>query len=107
MTIGYEVSEYTKEHKKIEIQDTKNVFLQGTNPYDGLPTYFGIWNNKGTLVIVTIISWRTINYQRWLSLNGYTESDIKEYIKNNKNVKTITKEEFKEQIQNIRQILEI
>lgn len=107
MIIKYETSEYKTESMQIEIEDTKNVFLQGTNPYDGLPTYFGIWNNKGTLVIITIISWRTIKYQRWLNPDGYTECDIKEYLKNNRNVKTITKEEFKQQIQNIREILEI
>lgn len=107
MIIQYEVSKYTKEHKQIEIQDTKNVFLKGTNPYDGLPTYFGIWNNKNTLVIATIISWRTIKYERWLSLSGYTESYIKEYLSQNKNVQVISKDEFKEQIDNVREIFEI
>lgn len=42
MVIEYETSKYIKEKQKIEINDTKNVFLQGTNPYDGLSTYFGI-----------------------------------------------------------------
>ena len=107
MIIEYSKDKFVKENHTIEIEDTKNVFLQGTNPYDGLPTYFGIWNNKGNLIFVTIISWRTISYQRWLSPNGYTESNIKDYLKNNRNVKTISREEFKKQIQNIRQILEI
>lgn len=107
MILDYEVSEYKTETRQIEIEDTKNVFLQGTNPYDGLPTYFGIWENKGTLVFVTIIGWRTIKYERWLNTNGYTECNVKEYLKNNKNVKAISREEFKAQIQNIREILEI
>lgn len=107
MIIEYEKCEYKTETKQIDIEDTKNVFLQGTNQYVGLPTYFGIWNNKNTLVIVTITSYRTINYQRYLSTSLHTECDIEKYLKNNNNVKTITKEEFKKEIENIRELLEI
>lgn len=51
MIIEYEVSKFIKEKGKFEIEDTKNVFLQGLNPYDGLPTYFGIWVNDKRLFI--------------------------------------------------------
>ncbi len=107
MIIEYETSKYVKENQRIEIPDTKNVFLKGKNPYDGLDTYFGIWNNNNTLVIVTIISWRTIYYERYLNTSVYTACNIKKYLEQNENVKVITKAEFKKQIDNIRSIMEI
>lgn len=36
MIIKYEITEYSSVTKEIDIPDTKNVFLKGTNPYDGL-----------------------------------------------------------------------
>lgn len=107
MVIQYETSKFVKEKQKLEIEDTKNVFLQGTNPYDGLPTYFGIWINNNRLSIVTIISYRNISYEHWLSPNGYTESNIRKYLENNNNVRIITKDEFQKQISHIKSILEI
>ena len=107
MIIEYKNNNIKRESKKIEIENTKNVFLKGKNPYDGLDTYFGIWNNNNTLVIVTIISWRTIYYERYLNTSVYTACDIKKYLEQNKNVKVITKAEFKKQIDNIRSIMEI
>ncbi len=107
MVIKYETSNLVKERRKLDIEDTKNVFLKGTNPYDGLSSYFGIWTNEGYIVIVTIISWRNVNYKCYLNKNLSTENDIKEYLKYNKNVKIISKDEFKEQIDNIRKILKI
>jgi len=77
MIIEYETSKYVKEYKKLEIEDTKNIFLKGRNIYDNLPTYFGIWVNNGALSIVTIISYRNISYEHWLNPNGYPESNIR------------------------------
>ena len=70
-------------------------------------TYFGVWINNNTLSIVTIISWRTISYKSYLNTNLSTKNDIQEYLNNNKNVTIITRDEFKEQIDNIKSILEI
>ncbi|MBS5857910.1 MAG: hypothetical protein KIC60_05430 [Clostridium sp.] len=105
MIIEYEVSKYIKEMQKLEIKDTKNVFLKGRNTYDNLPTYFGIWNNDGILSIVTIISYRTINYKHYLNENLSTKYDIEQYLKCNKNIEIISRNEFKEQIDNIISIL--
>lgn len=107
MIIEYETSKFLKEKRQLEIADTHNVFLRGKNPYDGLSTYFGIWTNKNTLVIVTIISWRTINYKCYLKTSLPTKNDIQEYLEHNKNVCIITKDEFKEQIKNIKSIIDI
>lgn len=107
MIIEYEISKFVKEKAQLEIKDTKNVFLQGTNPYDGLNTYFGIWTKKDGLVIVNITSWRNISYKHYLSKNLSTENDIKQYLQYNNNVKTISKDEFKKEIDHIRLILEI
>lgn len=107
MILECTINKHVKEIKKIEITDTKNIFLKGTNPYDGLPTYFGIWINHNRLSIVTIISYRNISYEHWLNPNGYTESNIRSYLENNDNIEIITKDEFKQQLNHIKSILEI
>ena len=107
MIIEYEVNNFVKEKRTINIEDTKNVFLEGRNIYDNLPTYFGIWLNDGRLSIVTITSYRTISYQSYLNPNLSTKCDIQEYLKNSKDVRVIGKSEFKEQINHITTILKI
>lgn len=107
MIIEYETSKYIKEKAQIEIQDTKNVFLQGKNPYDCLNTYFGIWINNSYLVIATFISGRNIHYEYYLNKNGYTEGYIKKYLENNKDIKIISKNEFRKQLEKINTILEM
>lgn len=107
MIIEYEISKYVKETHKISIEDTKNVFLKGKDPFDNLNTYFGIWINDNTLSIVTIIRWRTINYKCYLNVNIPTTNLIQEYLSNNKNVEIISRDEFKEQIERITSILKI
>ncbi len=107
MVIEYETSKYVKQTNQIEIADTKNVFLKGRNIYDNLPTYFGIWVNNSCLSIVTIISYRTISYKYYLNTNISTKRDIQEYLKNSNNVEIIEKEQFREQINHIKTILEI
>ena len=107
MLIEYEVSKYVKEQKCIEIEDTKNVFLKGTNPYDGLNTYFGIWTNSHYLSIVTLISNRSVQYDCTTNKNVYTECDIKKYLSNNNNVSKISKNEFIRQLDNFKMIIEI
>lgn len=107
MVIEYEKDKFLKENHQIEIEDTKNIFLQGRNPYDGRNTYFGIWENKNYLVIATLISGRTISYEYSLDKNIYTECYIKEYLKSNNNVDVISKDIFKEELKRIKAILEI
>lgn len=107
MIIEYEVSNFVKEKRTIEIADTKNIFLKGTNPYDGLSTYFGIWTNKIYLSIVTLISDRCVSYDCTMNKNVYTECDIKKYLANNKNVKVISKAEFTEKLKDFNEKIEI
>ena len=107
MIIQYTKSAFIKENQTIEIKNPKNVFLKGKNPYDNLDTYFGIWENNGTLVIVTIISYRTIDYKRYLSTNLHTENDIKHYLEYNNNVVSISKDEFRKQLDFIKNIFKI
>ena len=107
MIIEYIESHYINKNHKIEIEDTKNVFLKGKNIYDNLPTYFGVWLNDGCLSIVTIISYRTINYKSYMNPNISTKYDIQEYLKNSKDVVVIEKDQFKEQINHITKILKI
>lgn len=98
MIIKYEKTQYMTTTHEIDIPDTKNVFLKGTNPYDGLSTYFGIWTNKNCLVIVTLIGHRNISYEYSLNISNHTESDIKQYLERNKNVQKISKEEFQKEL---------
>lgn len=107
MIIEYEKSKYVKEKSQIEIKDTKNVFLKGTNPYDGLNTYFGIWTKNDGLAIVNITSWRNISYKYYLDKNMSTKVDIELYLQHSNNIKVISKEEFKKEIDHVRSILEI
>lgn len=107
MVIEYETSKFVKEIKKLEISDTKNVFLKGKNILDNLPTYFGIWVNNGGLSIVTIISYRNISYKYYLNTNLPTECDIQEYLKFSEHIEIISKEEFKKQIDIVKEIMEI
>ena len=107
MVIEYEVSNFFKEKRTIDIEDTKNVFLKGTNPYDGLSTYFGIWSNKTYLCIVTLISDRCVSYECTMNKNVYTECNIKKYLADNRNVKVISKAEFIEKINNFKEKIEI
>lgn len=107
MIIEYETGKYVKETKKIEIKDTKNVFLKGNNIFDGLDTYFGIWLNNKRISIVTIISYRTITYKHFLNENLSTLCDIQEYLKHNDNVIIIEKKEFEKQINHVKSIFKI
>lgn len=107
MIIEYETSKYVKETKKIEIKDTKNVFLKGKNVFDGLDTYFGIWINNKSISIVTIISYRTITYKHFLTEHFSTLYDIQEYLKHNDNVIVIEKKEFEKQINHLKSIFKI
>ncbi len=107
MIIKYEKNEFIKKYEQIEIEDTKNIFLKGRNPYDHLPTFFGIWINGKCLSIVTIVSYHTISYKYYLNINLPTKCDIQNYLQNNDNVKIITKSEFKEQMDHVRSILKI
>lgn len=107
MIIEYEKWKYIKGKEKLEIEDSKNVFLKGKNIYDNLPTYFGIWINNDCLSIVTIVSYRTIFYKYYLNTNLSTECDIQEYLEHSKDIEIIDKNEFKEQIDHIKKIFEI
>lgn len=107
MLVEYEKNTYIKETKNIEIKDDKNVFLYGKNPYDGFSTYFGIWSNGDYLIVATLISGRTINYEYFLNKNISTECYIKKYLESNNYVDTISKDVFKEQLKKVTSILEI
>ena len=107
MIIEYEKYTMSKGNGKIEIENTKNVFLKGKNPFDNLDTYFGIWSNNSGLSIITIISYRTIRYKHYMNANLSTICDIKEYLKNNNDVKIIQQEQFEKQINHIRTIFKI
>ena len=106
MIIKYDKTQYSTVTHEIDIPDTKNVFLRGANSYDGTTTYFGIWSNERFLVIVTI-SKNTISYEYSVKKSIYTEEDIKKYLRNNRNVESITKERFKEQLNMFNAIVQI
>ncbi len=107
MIINYVKNKYVKEEKSIEVENPKNIFLKGTNPYDGLSTYFGIWTNKKYLMIVTLISGRCISYEYSLNKQIYTEGEIRKYLEDNKNVKVISKNEFEEKLKNVLSLFKI
>ncbi len=105
MIIKYEIDKFIKEISQIEIEDDKNVFIRGRNPYDGLNTYFGIWSNEEYIVIVTLISDRNVSYDYSLNKNIDTEKYIKKYLEFNRNAEIISKEEFNERLQKVISII--
>lgn len=108
MIISYETDKYIKEQHQMEIQDTKNVFLQGRCRYSRLVSYFGIWSNNNYLVIVTLRNNNCINYTFYSKdQNPCTETYIRQYLEENVNVDFISKDIFKEQLQKISLVLEI
>lgn len=107
MIIEYEKNKHTTETFKFEIEDIKNVFLQGNNMWDNVNSYFGIWESNNRVTVVTITGYKTINYDYCFDTGFSTICYIKEYLGKNNNVKIISKEEFKEQIDHIRKRLEI
>ena len=107
MVIEYEINKFVTEKCKIEIEDSKNIFLKGQNPYDGLSTYFGIWTTEKYIVIATIISNKNISYEYSLDKNIYTTIDIKKYLEFNRNVQVITKNEFKEQLKSFLSVVKM
>ena len=107
MIIKYKTGNYEYKNNEIEIDDTKNCFLKGTNPYDGLDTFLGIWINNNKLIIAELISYRTISYQCWLSTSLYTESEIIKFCEHSKNVKIILKDDFKLELDRAKAILDM
>lgn len=107
MIIEYKTGRFIKESDQIEIADTKNVFLRGKHPDHRYTTYFGIWIHEETIRIVTIMGWHIIDYKCYLSSNLPVKDDILEYLEHNTDIKIITKDEFKEQVQHIRKIIDI
>lgn len=107
MVIEYKPSKVIKMNNKLEITDTKNVFLKGKNPDNWFDTFFGIWPNDRGLVVITIIGWHTIKCKCYLDSNVSTNGDIQMYLENNKDVEIIPKEDFKFQIENMRSVMEI
>ena len=100
MIIEYTESHYINENHKIEIEDTKNIFLKGKSHYDKLDTYFGIWTNEKYLIITTI-SKRNISYNYSLDKNGYTECDIQNFLRSNSDIQKISREQFKKELYNV------
>ena len=107
MIIKYDKTEYSRVTHEIDIPDTKNVFLKGTNPYDGLSTYLGIWTNEKYLVVINMISNRNISYDYSLEKAGNTEMDIKKFLEHSKNVKIISRDEFQKKLNNFIEIVKM
>ena len=100
MIIEYIESHYINKNHKIEIEDTKNVFLKGKSSYDEIDTYFGIWTNEKYLIIASIND-RIIRYSYSLNKNSDTECDINNFLKCNSDIKKISREEFKMELDKI------
>lgn len=107
MIIKYKTSEYREVMHEMEIEDDKNLFLQGRNKYDGLNTYFGIWRNKDYLVIATLISGHTISYEYYSMHNICTDNNIEKFMEHSRDVKCISKDEFAKELKRVISILEI
>lgn len=98
MFIKYKVRKSTEYLTEREIPDIKNVFLKGTSPFSADTTYFALWEKEDYLVTVSMLLEGFINYQYFTDKSIDTTSLIKKFLKENHNVKVISKQTFKEQL---------
>jgi len=102
--ISYTKSKFVTETKEIEIEDIKNVYLEGRNG-SNRACYLGIWINSQGLREVTITD-GNIHFSYSLSFTTGTGIAIKNFMENHNAVKTISKEAFFNKLNNIKAILE-
>ena len=102
------VSKETKqtENISIEVENVKNCYLKGNDSLNGITNYLGIWTDKQGLKIVKIENQKTINIDSCINKNIYVDSDIKQFMKNNKKVEVISKEIFRKELDRIISILQ-
>ena len=98
MKFNYEVCKNVKEKKSIEIENTRNVFLEGQSTYNGLENYFGVWSNKKYLSIITLMNNGTIYCNCSLNKSVYPDCSIRRFLEDNKNVRLISKDAFIHQL---------
>ena len=105
MIIKYKVEKWMIQEKQIEIKDPMNVFLKGENYLE--KSYFGIWNDKNRIFIISILNGDTIKYYSYSNMDFDVSEYLSQYLRNCEKVEIITKNEFKQQIQNIIKIIDI
>ena len=104
--INYTKEKLLKEEYKIEIEDTKNVFLKGRTPQKNEEIYFGIWkkSENGNEVTATIKS-RDIkfDYSIYGSIGSIVE--IRHFIEANNKIEKISKDKFFKKLDTVKAIL--
>ena len=103
----YNESKYISKEKTIEIENPRNVFLKGTNIFDGLNTYLGIWINGEYLVKVTIMRSNCVYYEYLQEEYVSPESTINKYLEYNQDITTISREDFEKQLDKLKTIINI
>lgn len=102
--LSYEKPRVVMEQCEFEIEDDKNVFLEGYCE-DGQPCYFGVWQSNKGLRIVTITNHNDIKVQYSLYKSGYVNVDIKKFLSSHNNVNYISKEILFKEINDIKSLL--
>lgn len=106
MIINYKKIKFVTEEFKFEIEDTHNCFLQGESENKNITEYIGIYTTNEYLLIIKIEEYSNIKLEHWLNKSVCTDNDIKNFLKEHKEVKVITKEIFKNKLNEILKILE-
>lgn len=103
--INYTKQQLVNEDCEFVIEDMKNVFLRGRDSIYNNLIYLGIWKNSNGAGVIAVIENRKIifDYSRY----GLGESSvpIKQFLKQNRDVKTISKDMFFNHLNEIKNIL--
>ncbi len=95
------------ERVELEIEDIKNSFLKGNDKLNNLTNYLGICIDNQHLKIIEIRNQRMISIECLRNVSCGTLCDIERFIRNNDNVKIISRNEFKNELDRLIEILQL
>lgn len=97
--VKYEISKYITEEREININDTHNCFLCGTDEVYGRKSYLGIYSGTDKRLHAVVISGGCIAVNESTESHGiYTESYIRDFCKRNKNICEIERKTFEDKL---------
>lgn len=93
----YEVECVRKEYE-MKIDDPHYSFLEGQNKDYNIIEYLGVWTKDNALKICEITYQDTIRIKSYVCKGIYTECIFKHFLEMHNNVKKISEDKFKEEL---------
>ena len=101
-TVKYEVIKMVTEEKEINIEDTHNCFLCGTEESYGQNVYLGIYSGADDRLHTVVINRGCITLNDSMGNHSvYTESYIRDFCKRNRNIHIIKREVFENELKQV------